>query len=1760
MAQNKIEAVLSFKLDDKGLKDAEKELAALEKQLEDLNKQQAKNGPGRGDPEVARQITSTQQAIKLNKLQSGDPAAAEEFQQALEKRLGGREPSKTFTDNFEKAVTGALKDLFGSVATPEAKQRIVDALTEAIPTKERPATLETEAAATKRAARQATSPLAAQATPIPPPPPEEPYKSTVTSEALAAAPPSPEEEPAPARRAVEPGIQEVNPQLNAALAEAAPLTAQLNAVDTLPAVQPERQERRRGRQGPKGAGERSRLADRLRAEQDDIDANRQATDLRYLGEPRPYRRFISRNKPEVLGPPSPRKMPVGARLLSEQLMDVGATVPADFKTMQNRPGHLAGAQVPSSFMTRGGGTTAPPPEHYVPPSQMGPEDFLVNPAEPKAKLDPKAKAQRDLANNLVKGALSDQAEIDKNNVKINKDQASSLEKEVKARKGLATQAEAANKLMDRVRDASLRFNLLEGAERSPEETQRFTGGLRQAYKAQQEVQKNASALNQPQVAQGAVSSLRELDKAALQLKDSVIGTNKSFGTFENTLKAVDKKSSLLQERDSLLKGIKAEPDRDMRRNYAHALNLNTQQLQEFETDPTKKRALNKENVARNREYGLQSDMMASFGQFLAGNVLLQTSRSMRAPFAGANQAFDAFNQQHQVDPVLLNSQRANQAAMLGLGEQFQGYNLFKNSLAHAALTNPIAPAAAVVGDVAGAIAGPAGSMLQTGASLKMAAVDNKALSTALSLGSGAGVLGLAGLAGAGVGVGLGALLTNLGSQKKDPFETLRSYFDPQGVASDKTQQRYGTYISKMSGTKLTQVSGLVDEAQKNINALDYTPTTAPKSADEIQSRQRTKDDALKNLGDIAEKISQLTDGKGLTDELKKSPDLLKGFIKAFQESLFKSGSAAITKFQQIIDNDPVFKLQQKQMREQRSDQAVDFGRSRQQLELGYSRQTEDITKNQTRTKEDYSVNLQRLGVSRARAAEDFTLANQQNDLQIFRTRRQTATQLQRLDEDQTRQRFRLAQDDSKQRLRLEEDTTRQTTRLHEDVARSYTRTVQAVALQLSRTQEDTARSWQRAVEDSTRTATRTVEDSTKTMTRTVEDAQKTMTRAFEDAQVTRTRLVADTNTSRGRLIEDASISRSRLSEDYNTTVQNQNRNYVRSNQDLDQGYTDSVLGIVAPGLGSNPAYQLMKLNRDYTKNKSRLGEDYQTNRSELNRNTDRSFDDIARSVARSLDDLQKSFDRTMQDLSKSLARTTEDVNTTLSRTAEDISLTLSRTAEDLAQNMSRLSEDIATTLARAGEDAAKTLQQASEDASTALVRGMEDINTNLTRTLDDLNLNLARATQDMDIEAFRARFDAQLALADAEIDYQTNRNKIQLDYNRQVEDLNNAEFDLKRNFNRQLDDLNIAQQRATQDYKFASDGLNIAIQRADRDFENASQSFVLSVAQAAGLISSFNQQIASQMATGSGAGAGSGIGGVIPGIGGAIGGATPGLGGINDVPRDEFDAKLHVNEMVVTKDESKFLRSAGYRPESQNLREVLPELARRAAPRFAGGFNGFDSQEAFYAANPTLRPGAGGGNPAGDPDWSQMSGWQQYNYVDPNQFYAPTGTDAQGYTTWQQQDPNSVRQIAGSANAYWAAHPGLAGLNPGAIGPNYAYNNGGNIRGAASSYTGRLSGAGLAVGVNPGLYSGIDSGSTNSRISTSQPLTNGSTRGIISATSAGIVPPAAAGPGSLSSARYGNVAVSVSITGTSSSRLQQILNQNSLAFARNLAAANLQIV
>lgn len=1391
-----------------------------------------------------------------------------------------------------------------------------------------------------------------------------------------------------------------------------------------------------------------------------------------------------------------------------------------------------------------------------------------------------------------------------------------LEKRTKAETELTEKIKAAQPLYDKVvnnaRDANRRITNPLGD----------VADIRNAKKAQGEIWKLADQGGFDKTKVSAVDNIHELDDAAHKLAQTFVGAIKPATTMAEALTNVSKKAELLNQHAELLGRYEKEPDKDQRKQYARELHTATQALQSYTSDPAMKRQLSREDVTRMNQNGLNQNMMGSFGQYLAGNVLLQSARSVRAPYQATSQAFDAFNQEHQVDPALLSSQRRIQSDMLNVGGRMGSYRLLKNNLAATALESPLAPGAAVAGDLLGAIAGPGGAMLQTGASLHMAAADNPLMQGLLTGAGKAGVLGLAGLAGGAVGLGLGGAISG-----KDPFKVLQSTFFPKQATKDMLENDVGGNLSKLNLAQVDAILPKLSEGEKALaqadkfraTLLNATPSGGGENAnpggpmggvlrhgagygggtpsgfkvipkEEFDKAQKGQEDALKNLAAQAEAMLKITDPKASIAGHEKDYEYLKGVIEKFQEALGKGDSAGVEMVKKILDRDPTFQLQKKQLNESWNDFYVDMAHSVFKLNQGYERQTQDISLQQSRASRDFAIQEQRLGVSRTRAGEDYGFANRQNDLQITRTRRNVNLQLQRQDEDYAKNRGRIYQDDAKNRLRLEQDSTKQLDRLYRDVTRSLERTTEDSTRSMTRTQEDAARSWQRTVEDTSRSALRTVEDTTKTMTRAQEDAVTTMQRA-----------ITDRNQSGARLMEDTGTSRSRLAQDYNRTVVQQNRSFTRSNQDLDQGYQDSILGIVAPGLTSNPGYQLARLTRDYAKNKTRLGEDYQTNRQDLNINVDRQFADLAKGLQRGIDDLNKSFQRTV-----------EDVNKSLTRTAEDIAVTLQRSSQDIATTLQRTGADIATTLQRAGEDMATTMQRATADAATAVTDGVTDITTNFKRTMDDLNTNLQRATADMDVEHFRAYQDAMRQLQDAEQDYQTNRTEIQKSYNRTLEDLNNAEADLKRSYNDTLVDLNTAQKRAKEDYDDARSQLTLSMQRFNRDFENSLAQLAISVTQAGGALASTTISVMERAITTVNAAADAKIAEInrakpnVPGV--------PGLNGMNQIPADGFGAVLHHDEMVITKPEAQYLRSQGYRPESKNLKQVLPKMMKDAVPHFAAGFNGGsitwpgNDPRQWNAPDPrqdptyggwnsdgtprTRQPGSGGGTyqtpshtttntPLGfsDPGMAMQvqllnQGQRNYSAALENLYGQMRGattasqraalqTEGDRITaTYRSGGFNTALSGGGTTTTTGVSHNDLFPVGPGYGGLNQPRFPGQGSDVTIGDFAGGISGGATYGGgypTNGGNITGVPrSGFRDNRggIGTGQGLTSGNSSGIINASNS-IVPP------SIQSRNYGtslgNMAISVSIQG-GSAQAHALVNQAVNAFGRDLTNRGLSIV
>jgi hypothetical protein len=1518
---NKMEAVLSFKLDDKGLKDAAKELEQLKKQLDDLSKQKAstdtKTPAGQAKAgQLDTRIKQTQRAIEAGEALMGQGPKADDLKRAFQDKLKGRNPGRMITDNIAEALHGAIKSVFGDLGeafkNPVTKSHFEQLIEQQAGNLQRQNRTPSKG---KRAAAQLVD------------------ASDVTVAGQAAtAKPAPATEPEPEKPAAS--------RPSEAAPDKGPMVDRKDS--GLPQYMKEQMDQNYG------SAKSMNLVDPIIQHAASGMTKREITDLLAKQMPGTDRSFL---EDAVTAVRSRHSIPSNGALSGFNGGVVGEFDPNEFPNWQK------------GYMERMGQTPAPNQVQQTGPGllpEVPPATTPVPNAQRRKGIreairDSQAKQQRERAATASETVANLLEEIPE--PQLSKAEIAKRDRAAAAAQQRFQLRNDAKSMTDTALERANRWSPTMPA--SALEADTVARQLRGATSMQQSLLGASQKAGDTEGAAEATDQLKQLAAAAQKLKDAFVGTIKPTNNMADNLSAVEKKSELLAKRDDLLARFKDEKNPSQRQAYARDLNANANQLQGYISDADEKRKLRTETDKRNEDEGVNQNVLNTFGQFLAGNVLLQTGRTMRQPYNIASQAFNQYNQENQVDPALLTQQRRLNQGLIDMGGSMRSYEALKLGVGTAAVQSPFAAPLAAAGEVGGAAFGAAGSMLQTGASLSMAGASAPWLSKALKLGSGATLLGGAALAGGAVGMGLGSLISpvfNNGKQK-DPFDVLRMMFQPTQSVQDKTEQEIGAKVRVLQGPQLKQVEDLTKKTSGAFSDYDkakeqqaaYRSLAAAEGPRPQQATLQLGIDADKNLDKAkedmkkyAQDLAKAAGAPPITEEVLKDPERLRGFVKYFENVL------DTTNIQKLLTNNPQLKLQRQQMQNQWNDFTVDMARQTFQLNRNFTRSTEDLSRTRTRSGQDFNTQLGRLGVTRGRAAEDRDVAMVQNDRGIERTRRNINTQLQRADADYVRNQERLLQDSSKSQVRTVDDTNKQVYRLYRDVNKNLERTTEDAGRSIKRTQEDTARSWARTIEDSARSSARLVEDTSRTSQRLVEDTTRTMVRAQEDASMTIQRSAQDRNTSGSRLMEDTGVSRQRLAQDYNRTVQQQNRNYVRSNQDLDQGYQDSVLGIVAPGLTSNPGYQLARLSRDYAKNKTRLGEDYKTGREDLNISTDRQFADLAKSLQRGIDDLNKSFERTVEDVNKSLQRTTEDIATALQRSGEDIATALQRSAEDINTTLQRAGEDIATTMQRAGEDFATTMQRAKDDAATALSDGMTDITTNFQRTMDDLNTSLQRATEDMDLEHYRNYQDAMRELQDAEVDYQTNRADIQRSYNRTVEDLNNAEFDLRRDYNRNVEDLNTEAKRMKEDFAFARDQLKIETDRFQRDFQNSLAQFTQSLSAAANatvtavqaalnaaVVDIQNAGAAQQAAIAAAAAAGAAGGGTAP-----TGPVTPGAAGMDQIPFDEFPAFLHKNEMVVTREEAEPLYQAGYRPESRNLKQILPKLLRDALPKFAGGWNG----------------------------------------------------------------------------------------------------------------------------------------------------------------------------------------------------------------------------
>lgn len=363
------------------------------------------------------------------------------------------------------------------------------------------------------------------------------------------------------------------------------------------------------------------------------------------------------------------------------------------------------------------------------------------------------------------------------------------------------------------------------------------------------------------------------------------------------------------------------------------------------------------------------------------------------------------------------------------------------------------------------------------------------------------------------------------------------------------------------------------------------------------------------------------------------------------------------------------------------------------------RKEEEINISEARGKED-------IATSRKRNAEDYAVAVKKINISIARANEDYAIGVARNELSVTR----IKRDSAVQQSRIEEDYNRNTLRLKEDTGRAKLR-----------------------LEEDTQTS----------LTRLIADSSRNLARLEEDSATSSIRLTEDTNKARLRANEDFAKSRADLT-----------RSSGRSRQDLDTSYQDSIVGLFAPGLANSKAYQFMKLQRDYSKQKGRLREDTALGFRDIDRQERRTFEDIDTGERRGREDIDRSLGRGREDIARERGRGLEDLSRQYGRGNEDIDRSNARAEEDLARERSRASFDLLTQTTDALKDAelqladiTRQFQRSMQDAALALddaTRSFNRNNEDISKAERRMNEDIARQRRDLNEE--RRRFGRDLDL------------------------------------------------------------------------------------------------------------------------------------------------------------------------------------------------------------------------------------------------------------------------------------------------------------------------------------------------------------------------------------------------------------------------------
>lgn len=612
--------------------------------------------------------------------------------------------------------------------------------------------------------------------------------------------------------------------------------------------------------------------------------------------------------------------------------------------------------------------------------------------------------------------------------------------------------------------------------------------------------------------------------------------------------------------------------------------------------------------------------------------------------------YNQLNAKYNINPQLTNSQRAAQASQINVGRQLSGYEQFKNSLAVGFNNSPIAAPAAIAGDIFGVASQALGvgipaligaksgysflknlgkgggsavsetggdvAALEAGAAGRLSA-GGKVASTAATaaegeadwvgkLRTGGGALGggeagaaaaggaeaggglsLLGIAGAGISAGAGLFFGNMvGEKLSGGNNNLNTVVNPLDQGQKEALSVFGGQegLDKLLKNKSPEdIKKLTDNLGKETDALHELQKSRPSWEGGEGGLTQNKDREDKAVAAL--KAAGIDDAT--IDTVKGNPfkaNELLGGLDA-QKNALTTGSVDPQQQQAIIQG-------QQTLKEILGSKG--FALQRESINNSISDHAQDDKRNEKLAKRSYARQKQDLTDEQSDADEDYA-----NAMARIGTQRQWATEdkdrsLSRLNEDNQTTTSRAGQDEA----RNEEQNQLQVTRIKRNAKVEQGQIAEDYAIKTTRLTEHTNRELSRLETDSAREMTELTADTAKTRLRTEQDY------ARNSAQI-------DKETS-------------------------------RSKQDLKDSYQDNLLSIVAPEVANSPAMQLMKLQRDYKKQSSRVDEDSKYEHQTLDTQHQRDVDDTNTSESRGKDSINRNKSRGEEDLSTAKKEGLED--------------------------------------------------------------------------------------------------------------------------------------------------------------------------------------------------------------------------------------------------------------------------------------------------------------------------------------------------------------------------------------------------------------------------------------------------------------------------------------------------------------------------------------